>query len=548
MISWGDARWLYLLLALPLVLAGQALGFILSRRRMSRLADRHLLARLTPSFHAGLWWLKAALLTLGLGLLIVALARPRWGERLQIYKGRGIDVVVALDASKSMLAQDIKPSRLERAKVELSSILDNLAGNRVGIVAFAGEAYVMCPLTADVEAAKLFLDIIDPYSMPRPGTNIQRAVEVAASLFGDEESAKAVILLTDGDNLEGDPMSAARMFKEMGGRLYIVGVGSLEGSTIPEAQGATAYKKDAEDKLVISRLAERLLLVMAKETDGRYYRSEGLSLENLAAELDRLRKRELEGGEFVEKEERYQGFLLASFILIFLSIFISDRRGGWLNFKRLNFRHLKFRFFVFLAMLSLAETAMAGVGAKMRQGNAQMKKGNFQEAHDRYQEALVLEPDNPKIHYNLGRALHKQGKHQEAASEFQLAMLTKNRRLQARTMYNMGNCAYRQGGLDQAIQAYTMSLLLDPNDIQAKQNLELALRKQEEQKGGQGDSTRQSQPQSQPQQQPRPQPQKGQMSQEEAERVLQALQNREKQDLKKQQERQRQPAKVEKDW
>lgn len=552
MIYWAAPKLLYLLLALPLVPLGFAAGWLMSNRRLARFADRELAPQLTDSRHQGLWWLKAVLFTLGLGLLIVAAARPRWGEKLQIYKGRGIDVVVALDASKSMLAQDIRPSRLERAKVELSQILESLAGNRVGIVAFAGEAHVMCPLTSDVEAAKLFLDIIDPLAMPRPGTNIQRALEASASLFAtQDEGSRAVILITDGDNLEGDPMAAARMLKDLGARLYIVGVGTQEGSTIPEsAGGSTSYKKDAEDKLVISRLAERLLLVMARETDGRYYRSEGLSLDNLASELDRLRKKELEGGEFVEREERYQGFLLFSFILFWLSIFISDRRGAWFNFPRLEFKRLKFRVLVVMAVLSLADAAMAGVGGKMREGNSQMKKGNYQEAHDRYQEALVLEPDNPRIHYNLGRALYKQGKHQEAASEFQLAMLSKNKKLQSRTMYNIGNCAYRQGGLDQAIQAYTMSLLLNPNDLQAKQNLELSL-KMKDQKQNQSDSTKQNQDRQQNQQQqpqPKPQPQKGQMSREEADRVLQALQNREKQDLKKQQEKQRKQAKVEKDW
>lgn len=551
MISWAAPKLLYLLPALPLVPLGFAVGWLMSRRRLARFADRELGPPLIDSHRAGLWWLKAALFTLGLGLLIVAAARPRWGEKLQIYKGRGIDVVVALDASKSMLAQDIRPSRLDRAKVELSQILESLAGNRVAIVAFAGDAHVMCPLTPDVEAAKLFLDIIDPMAMPRPGTNLQRALEVSASLFTpQEEGSRAVILITDGDNLEGDPLAAAKMLKDMGARLFIVGVGSQEGATIPEASGgSTTYKKDAEDKLVVSRLAERLLLVMAKETDGRYYRSEGLSLDNLASELDRLRKKELEGGEFVEREERYQGFLLVSFILIYLSILISDRRGAWFDFHRLKFKRLKLRVLVVFAFLFLADAAMAGVGSKMRAGNAQMKKGNFQEAHDRYQEALVLEPDNPRIHYNLGRALHKQGKHQEAASEFQLAMLSKDRKLQSRTMYNIGNCAYRQGGLDQAVQAYTMSLLLNPNDLQAKQNLELALKMMERQKN-QNDSTKQNQQQQQQQkqQQPKPQPQKGQMSREEADRVLQSLQNREKQDMKKQQERQRKQAKVEKDW
>lgn len=548
MIHWGEYRYLYLLLGLPLMLGLMAANRLTMRRRLLGLADRELSPRLIDSFHPGLWWLRSSLFLLGLALMIVSLARPKWGEKLQLYKGQGIDIVVALDASKSMLAQDIKPSRLERAKVELSGLLDNLSANRVGVVAFAGEAYVMCPLTPDLEAAKLFLDIIDPANLPRPGTNIQRALEVSASLFDPgQEGSKAVVLLTDGDNLEGDPISAVQRLKEVGAKLFIVGIGTLEGSTIPEPSGGgVAYKKDRDDKLVVSRLGDRLLLVMAKAAEGRYYRSQGLNLNNLTAELERIKKRELEGGEFVEYQERYQYFLLPAFVLIFLSVFISDRRGGWFVRPHFKWAPLNWRLSLLLLSWLLAAQAWAGVGSKMRAGNAQMKKGNYQEALQKYQEALVLEPDNVKIHYNMGRALYKMDKHQEAASEFQLGMLSKDKKFQSRTMYNIGNCAYRQRAWDQAIQAYTMSLILNPKDIQAKQNLELALRMKEQQQQSQGDSSRQDQqPQNRPK--PQPQPQKGEMSRQEAQRVLQALQNRERENLKKHQERP-QSEKVEKDW
>src|SRR5206468_4138098 len=159
---------------------------------------------------------------------------------------------------KSMLATDVQPNRLTRAKSQIAALLDNLSTNRVGIVAFAGDATVMCPLTPDVDAAKLFLDIIDPDNMPKPGTNIQRAVEAVASL-----------------------------------------------------------------------LAERLLLVMAKATDGRYFRSQTVNLNQLVASLEQLRKRSIGGGEYVEYEERYQAFLLPAFLLIYLGLLMSDRRGAW---------------------------------------------------------------------------------------------------------------------------------------------------------------------------------------------------------------------------
>ena len=169
MIRWGAPELLWLLLAVPALLALLAAGAWLKRRDLARLADPELVPRLTDSRSPRLAAARTALRLLGLAFAILAAARPQWGEKLQVVKGRGIDVVIALDASKSMLASDVRPSRLARAKTELAAVIDALGTHQVGVVAFAGDAHVMCPLTPDVEAAKLFLDVIDPGNMPRPG-------------------------------------------------------------------------------------------------------------------------------------------------------------------------------------------------------------------------------------------------------------------------------------------------------------------------------------------------------------------------------------------
>ncbi|MEO0156579.1 MAG: VWA domain-containing protein, partial [candidate division WOR-3 bacterium] len=175
-------------------------------------------------------------------------------------------IVIALDASKSMYAQDIKPSRIERAKQDIAYLLDNLRTHQVGITAFAGDCYVMCPLTTDIDAAKLFLDIIEPNMIPRPGTNIARAIEVSSSLFNPkEETHKALILFTDGDNLEGDPMPALDRAIEQGIKIFTVGIGTPEGAPIPESStGGVVYKKDKDGNIVMTRLADRLLLLIAR--------------------------------------------------------------------------------------------------------------------------------------------------------------------------------------------------------------------------------------------------------------------------------------------
>lgn len=570
MIRWAAAQYLYLLFAIPLVIAVIATGGWFRRRNLRRLADPELVPRLTDSRSPRLAGAKVVCLVLGLLFTVLAAARPQWGEKLQVVKGRGIDIVIALDASKSMLATDVKPSRLSRAKTEIASLLDDLSTNQVGIVAFAGDAHVLCPLTPDVEAAKLFLDIIDPVNMPRPGTDIARAVEAAASLFNArEQGSKALLLVTDGDNLEGDPAAATALASRTGIHIFAVGVGTLEGSTVPESDAAgTTYMKDQDDKIVISRLAERLLLVMARATDGRYFRSESVNLDALAAALDRLQKKQIAGGEYVEYEERYQVFLVAAFIFAFAGLFLSDRRGAWFpRLTRPGFRFPGLRslrgpagrgagsaLVVLLALLGCARPVSAGVGARMREGGSLERRGKYEEAVRKYQDALVLEPDNVRIHYDLGRALYRMKKLPEAAAEFQLGLLSKSRRLKARSLYNIGNCQFRQNGLDAAIASYSQALMLDPGDQQAKQNLEYCWKMKDQPKQQKSDSTGTKPPQNRPPQdqqqarQQQAQPRKGEISREQAERMLQALQGREREDMKKQPKQPKQPGAGGKDW
>ncbi len=334
MIKWAAPQYLYLLLVIPVLLTGIIVYLMRKRIRLRRHVDEGLIPRITQTASRRLQSLKLILPVMGLCLLIIGLARPKWGEKLQIYEGTGIDVVIALDASKSMFAQDLSPDRLTRAKTEIAQLLDHLSTDRVGITAFAGECFVMCPLTTDIQAAKLFLDVISPTAMPKPGTDLAKAMQVSSSLFNPrEETYKALIIFTDGDNLTGDPVAAVEQLKDQGIKLFAIGVGTTEGSPVPELDKAgnfVEYKKDADDRIVMSRLSERLLIVLARATDGRYFRTEGLYMDKLVSELDKIKKKEIGGGEYVEYEERYQYFLLAAFIFIIAGVAISDRRGRWL--------------------------------------------------------------------------------------------------------------------------------------------------------------------------------------------------------------------------
>ncbi len=335
MIRWGQPVFLWLLAAVPALAVAALLLGSLKRRRLERAVDPQLAAGLTMTLSPGLVRLKNLLLVGALALLIIAAARPKWGERLQLYRGRGIDVVIALDASKSMLAEDVKPNRLQRAKTELAGLIDGLAGNNVGIVAFAGEAYVMCPLTADAGSARMFLDIIDPATMPVPGTDFGKAIDKALELLNPKEPThKALVLVTDGEDLGRNTAQAVERAAATGLVIFSVAFATAEGGPIPEYDergNLQSYKKDKDGQVVMSRMDERQLIAIAQATGGRFLRVEGFTGERMLAELGRIRQKELAGGRYADHVERYQWFLGAALALMLAGLGLSNRRGRWID-------------------------------------------------------------------------------------------------------------------------------------------------------------------------------------------------------------------------
>ncbi|MEO0074212.1 MAG: VWA domain-containing protein [candidate division WOR-3 bacterium] len=331
MIRWAEPKFLWLLLLVPAGLVFSLVRQRLRLRLLGKAIDPPLVPHLTQSLSTRLTLLKSILLMAGYTLVVIAAARPLWGEKMQEFRGRGIEVVIALDASKSMLAQDVRPNRLERAKAELAVLLDELAGNAVGIVAFAGDARLMCPLTTDIDAAKLFLDIISPELMPLPGTDFGEAIDVGLSLFSEGSASKAIILVTDGDDLgEHTPQSVQRA-AAAGVRIYPVAFSTIEGAPVPESSSTgQVYKKDRAGNLVVSRMNERELIMIAQATEGRFLRMEGYSAQTLIAELDRLRKQELGSSSFSELVERYQPFLMIGFVLTLAGLALPNRVGRWI--------------------------------------------------------------------------------------------------------------------------------------------------------------------------------------------------------------------------
>jgi Ca-activated chloride channel family protein len=322
-----------LLILLPLLLAFFWFIFRMKRRAMQRFGNLSLMEKLAFSFSPRKQRWKVALLVLALLFLLFSLARPQLGTKLTLMKREGVDIVIALDCSASMLAEDFKPNRLEKAKQEVNGLIARLQGDRVGLVAFAGVAFIQCPLTIDYSAAQMFLDIMDVNLIPQPGTAIGDAIHTSTKAFNQKERKyKVLILLTDGEDHDSDPLGAAEEAEREGIRIYTIGIGSTQGEPIPlrdNRGGITGYKKDEEGGVVVSKLDETTLQKIALTTGGKYYHATTgeMELDKIYDDISKMEKKELEGKLMVQYEDRYQYFLFIAVVLLVGEFLLSDRRS-----------------------------------------------------------------------------------------------------------------------------------------------------------------------------------------------------------------------------
>jgi len=323
--------YLWLLLGLP-VLAGLYAWILVRRRRvLAAFGERPLMIRLVRGASTERRIIKAGLVIVASGFLILALARPQWGSKLETVTRRGVDVIIAVDTSLSMLAEDVKPNRLIQARAAVAGFLDLLRGDRVGLVAFAGAAYVACPLTIDHGAAALFVDVLDPDLVPVQGTAIAEAIQVAHRAFPEgERRNRVIVLITDGEDHEGDVEAATRAAAGDGVVIHTVGLGSPAGEPIPlrNSRGeVTGYKEDRDARKVTSRLDEATLEAIAAGTGGRYFRStpEGLELERVYEEIAAMEQKSVSGRLLTAYEDRYQIPLAVAVILFGIEAAIGER-------------------------------------------------------------------------------------------------------------------------------------------------------------------------------------------------------------------------------
>jgi Ca-activated chloride channel family protein len=567
MFRFEDPIYLYALVLIPVLALIRWWMVIRQRKQLRRFGDMELVRQLMPDVSRYRPLVKFCLLLTALALLIVLLARPQMGTRISHEKRTGIETIIALDISNSMLAEDVAPSRLDRAKMMVENLVDNFTNDKIGLIVFAGEAFVQLPITSDFVSAKMFLSSIEPSMIETQGTDIAAAVTMATHSFTQEEGVgKAIIVITDGEDHEGGAMEAAQEAKDNGMRVYMLGVGSTKGAPIPIA-GSNDYMKDNTGETVMSALNEDMCKQIAQAGGGAYIHVENNSnaQEQLNHELDKLAKKEISSTVYSDYDEQFQAVGIIVLLLLIAEICILEIKN-----QRLSKLHL-FRRKKIATMLLLLMVVGAHAQSDrdyVRQGNKQFRAGKYAEAEVDYRKAVEKNGKNAQAVYNLGNALLAQRKDSAAIEQFQAAAkLETNSRRRSYAYHNIGVICQGRQMFGEAIEAYKEALRNNPNDDETRYNLELCKRQQKQQQQNQQnqqqkqnkdnkenkDKNKDQDKQDQQKQQDKEQQQKQdkpQMSKENAEQLLNAAMQEEKntqQRIKKAQ-RQKQTRKLQKNW
>lgn len=332
MFRFGYSFFLYLLLIIPLLIIFFIWAFRQKKKTLKLFGNLALVEKLSDSVSLKRQIWKRVILGIVVFFLIISVARPQLGTRMKEVKREGQDIVIALDVSLSMKAEDIKPNRLEKAKHEITSLINKFRGDRVGLIAFAGKAFIQCPLTLDYSAAKMFLDAMSPDIVPVPGTAIGRAMEKSFMCFDKKERKhKILVLITDGEDHAGKPLEIAKAAAMDGVIIYTVGVGSVKGVPIPvfdRFDNRTGFKKDRNGEVVLTKLDELTLKKIALETGGKYYKTSSgeTELDKIYDDILKMEKKNLSSKQFAQFEDRFQGLVGLVLMLLLLEIMLSERR------------------------------------------------------------------------------------------------------------------------------------------------------------------------------------------------------------------------------
>lgn len=443
---------------------------------------RGLLAGISPARRK----IRCACLVLATVFIIIALARPQWGFTLQEVRQRGLDIVVAIDTSKSMLAEDIAPNRLQRAKLAALDLMQQAKSDRLGLVTFAGSAFLQCPLTFDDAAFRQSVELLDVNTIPQGGTALADAIDTALTAFKEEDNFKTLVLFTDGEDQDSGAVEAAQRAAKAGLRIYTIGIGSAEGELlrVKDNKGRTDYIRDDAGNVVKSRLNENLLREVAGTTEGGFYLPlrGAKAIDALYTELAKLPKSEHQERSVRQYTERYHWPLaLAIALLAFEMLFPERRREPQARPAAARERSGLGEAAALLFLLALP----FGVNASPSNAMGAYKAGKFAEALKEYEELIQKDPGDLRLHFNAGTAAYQATNYDAAVQHFSRAVSAPDLKLQQAAYFNLGNTQFRLGqnakDLDAmqrtweaAVKSFQNAVALDKNDKDAAYNLEFA--------------------------------------------------------------------------
>ncbi len=478
-MDFAYSKLLLLLWLVPIALLLVVLEMRHARQRMQSFAATRLSELMTGVWSAPRLLIKSLLVILSLAFVILALARPRWGFEWRDLPRGGTDIVIALDLSSSMMATDISPNRLERAKREIIDLLGLLKGDRIGIVAFAGVSFVYTPLTVDYRLADMFIKQLDIKMMPVQGTAIgealKQSIEALEKASSSDTQGKAIILITDGEDQGTEALAAAKQAKEKGVRIFTVGIGSEAGAPIPMPDGG--FKKDKAGNIIVSKIDEKTLQAIAAESGGAYVRSSSGNLDlDLIYQNIRGSGHEREGELSRQKiwHERFQIFLVLAFILLLIEFFLRSSRP-----KKTRPWWTKESLVVLFGLAFLAPQLKA---SDQRDGQKAFEKKDYKTATEKFLNAEIRDPNTLQHAYNRAVSQYHDSQFKEAVEGFAKAAQSPDKSLAQRSFYNLGNAQVGAGNLEEAAKAFEKALELNAQDKEAQENLAWTKKKIEEQK------------------------------------------------------------------
>ena len=329
MIQFAQIEYLLLILLIPFLYLFYVLYLSIRKRRLERFGDVKLMESLMPTVSKSRGWVKLTLFSISLFFFAIGLARPQLGARVKEQDSKGVEIMIALDVSNSMLAEDYSPNRLERAKLAISRLVDKLKGDRIGLIVFAGQSFIQLPITTDYVSAKLFLNNIGTNSVPVQGTALGDAIKTAIRSFSlESEGSRAIILITDGENHEDDPIAAAKDALEMGIRVFCIGVGSADGKPIPMESGE--LMKDSKGNIVVTKLDETTLQKIAAAGGGEYVRAGNseFGLNPIISDIKEMDKQKFKSVTFEDFDEQYMYFFAIALFFLILEFLIANGKSG----------------------------------------------------------------------------------------------------------------------------------------------------------------------------------------------------------------------------